>query len=597
MVPLHLHLFGRFAAHLDGNALAFARRKSAALLAYLALHPGPHRRESLAALLWPDARGDDARLSLRVTLADVRKAAGTALLLHGTEAVELHPDSVAASDCARFESLLLRLDACPLPQLQSALALYAAALLPDWADPWLEAPRQRLAQLHRAASLQLAGRWRSEGAYPAAIDVLRQLLRVDEADEAVQLQLIACLAAHGERDAALHQFELARQALAAQGVQPTAETLALADTLRRQAARSDTARLGNLPRPATSFVGREDELNEIETLMGQARLLTLTGTGGSGKTRLAIQAADEMAHDFDAGVYWVDLAPLADGALLHNALAKVLGVKPAPDQPLAEAIAKRIGGERLLLILDNCEHLLGACAACVHALLGACAGLRVLATSRAGLQVPGEVVWPTPALPLPPQDMPNPHLYLDNAALLLFSARAQTADSGFRLSAANAATVAAICRRLGGLPLAIELAAAQADRLSAGEILQGLAAALDLANPGNSGRHATLRAAIDWGVPPAGAGRTGVVAQAGRVCRRVHAAGCCRGGGRVHGTGGPARACAVAEHPGRRHPAGATAAERSGSHGAAHGHADPQGLRATAPCRRPRASPPAGHLA
>jgi predicted ATPase/DNA-binding CsgD family transcriptional regulator len=259
---------------------------------------------------------------------------------------------------------------------------------------------------------------------------------------------------------------------------------------------------GNLPPQLTSFVGRAGEIDAVEALLGRARLVTLVGTGGAGKTRLAIEVAGRVADRFPDGVWLVDLAPLADPALVPRALAGALSVHEQPDRELLEGVVEHLRERTLLLLLDNCEHLADACAGAAEALLRGCPAVRVLATSREALDVPGEAAWPVPPLSAP-EEAATPALdrLARYEAVRLFVERAAAAQPGFALSASNAGAVAEICRRLDGLPLAIELAAARTRALSPTEVLARLGDAFALLAPGRralAGRHRTLRGVIDW---------------------------------------------------------------------------------------------------
>ena len=243
-----------------------------------------------------------------------------------------------------------------------------------------------------------------------------------------------------------------------------------------------------LPIPLTGLVGREGELAEIDRLLRASRLLTLTGPGGSGKTRLALQAAERVGLEYPNGVHFVQLAPLTDPALVPSVVAAAVQVREPPGSGLVEALVTALRHQRRLLVLDNCEHLLDASAALAQALLQGCRGVAVLTTSREPLGIAGEVPWRVPALSVP-------------ASVQLFVARAATVSPGFRLDEQNQAAVAEICRRLDGLPLAIELAAARMRMLPVERIAAGLGDRLRLLTGGSRTAPAhqrTMAASIDW---------------------------------------------------------------------------------------------------
>jgi predicted ATPase/DNA-binding CsgD family transcriptional regulator len=257
-----------------------------------------------------------------------------------------------------------------------------------------------------------------------------------------------------------------------------------------------------LPAALTSFVGRERELAEVGGLLGRTRLLTLTGAGGVGKTRLALEAARAASEGYSDGVWLVELASLTDPALVPRSVAAALALREQPDRPILDILLTALATRRLLLVLDNCEHLLDACAALADALLRACPDLRILTSSREPLGIAGETIWRVPSLALPdPARPPAPEEFARSDAVRLFTERAVAALPSFALTAENAAAVAAICRRLDGIPLALELAAARVRALGVEQIADRLDDACRLLTVGNRAappRQRTLRATIDW---------------------------------------------------------------------------------------------------
>jgi len=258
----------------------------------------------------------------------------------------------------------------------------------------------------------------------------------------------------------------------------------------------------NLPRQLTSFIGRERDIEMAGRLLSTTSLLTLTGAGGSGKTRLALQIAFDLLDRYPDGVWIVDLAPLSDAAFLPQALAEAVGIREQPGHPLLATLVEALRPRESLLVLDNCEHLVAACAQLIDPLLRACPTLQILTTSRETLGIAGEVVWPVPPLALPAV---QPGRALEEVArteaVRLFVERATAVRPDFELTTQNAAAVVQICRRLDGLPLAIELAAVRVKMLPVAQIVARLDERFRLLRHGNRAavlRHQTLQAVIDW---------------------------------------------------------------------------------------------------
>jgi non-specific serine/threonine protein kinase len=258
----------------------------------------------------------------------------------------------------------------------------------------------------------------------------------------------------------------------------------------------------NLPLQLSSFVGRETELAEVKRLLENSRLLTLTGSGGCGKTRLALAAAGELAEGFEDGVWMVELASLADPSLVPRSVASTLGVREQPGRSLTETLSDHLGTKKVLLVLDNCEHLVEACASLAEALLHSCPELRILATSRETLGITGEVAWLVPSLSLPDlRRLPAVESLPRYESAHLFVERATGVKPTFAITEQNAPAVAQICYRLDGIPLAIELAAARAKVLSVEQIAERLDDCFRLLSAGSRTampRHRTLHATMDW---------------------------------------------------------------------------------------------------
>ncbi len=258
----------------------------------------------------------------------------------------------------------------------------------------------------------------------------------------------------------------------------------------------------NLPRQLTSFIGREKEMAEVKRLLSTAYLVTLTGSGGAGKTRLALQIAADVVENYSDGVWLAEFAPIADPALVPKTVASALNVPEQPGRDMTDSLVDALRSKTLLVVLDNCEHLLAACRGLTATLLQKCPQVRILATSREGLGVPGETVWRVPSLSLPDiRNLPASRDLVLYEAVRLFLDRATATAPAFTVTSENAYAVAQVCHRLDGIPLAVELAAARVKVLAVEQIAARLDDRFRLLTDGSPialPRHQTLRAAIDW---------------------------------------------------------------------------------------------------
>ncbi len=528
----------------------WSRRTVAALFKCLLTAPGQRlTREQAADLLWPDADRDQGSVNLRAAIHRLRAVLdepGTATSYLRSEGsillLDPHPGSPANQDQdwldadAFARAARLALAGGDITTGQAALDLYGGAYLPD--DPyedWAAARREELRQQYHALLLQLARLSADAGDSAGAVWRLRLLLAADPCHEPATRLLMRLLAATGDRAEALRAYEVLVRALRDDlDVVPTPETESLHATLRAAVASPRTepqTTPTNLPAALTSFVGRGRELAAVEHGLAQGpwgcRLLTLTGAGGGGKTRLALEVAAAVRPRYPDGAWLVELAALADPALVPATVAAALDLRELPDASFTEAMAAltdTLHSQRMLLVLDNCEHLVAACAELAARLLRACPQLQILATSREALGIAGETVWRLPPLSLPPLtedvrqfprvDAPPggaaENVVVEAAALdrlqrfeavQLFVERARASRPDFTLTGHNVAAVAQICRRLDGLPLAIELAAARLSALSARDVAARLDDRFRLLTTGNRAalpRHQTLRGVLDW---------------------------------------------------------------------------------------------------
>lgn len=528
---LRIELFGPFTVTLDGEPMAKLRtRRGQWLLALLALRA---RREVdrswLAGMLWPDATESQALGHLRRTLTDLRTALGSyawRLKTTSPRTVLLDVDA-SESDVAAFDvaaGLLERPDEDERA-LRDAARTSTKPLLEGVTEEWVfeeRAPRQeiRARMLERAATLALA-----RGDAETAITDLRALVAAEPMRESAARLLIEALGAIARYAESIQAYRQLREKLHYElNVEPSAETQATFARVRRaakaQSAEPQAAAAATSPRPAlrpgrvpaqvSEIVGRDQEAEELRLALASARLVTIAGLGGMGKTRLALHVARQIEGDIEGGAWFLDLAPLHEGELIVPALAELLETTVEPGQTVEQAITGRLTAAPSLLVVDNCEHLVADAARCAANWLAACPALRIIATSREPLGVPGEVVWRIPGLTLPlTTEMPSGIELMEFESTRLFLERAQAAMGRAPIDPVSAAATVEICRKLDGSPLAIELAAARTKVLSVTQIAQRLDDRFRLLASGPKGapeRHQTLRATIDWSYESLGRG-------------------------------------------------------------------------------------------
>jgi predicted ATPase/DNA-binding SARP family transcriptional activator/DNA-binding CsgD family transcriptional regulator len=498
-------------------------RKAAALVKLLALAPG-HRvhREQIMDRLWPDLGRKAASNNLRRVLHTARKIidadAGSHYLASEYESLVLCPGGDLWVDVDAFEEAAATARRSQDPAAcRAALDLYAGELLPeDRYAEWSQDRREQLRRLNLDLLVELARLHEGRGEDGAAIEALSRALAIEPSLEQAHLDLMRLHAIYRRRGEALAQYERLRETQQRYlGTEPDASVRALKEEIaagrfpppEQQAVRPTPegaldADKHNLPAPRTSFVGRERELLEINRALAMTRLLTLTGVGGSGKTRLALEVAKELVGIYPDGVWLIELAPLSEIESVPQAVAGALGMSERPGESLIDTLVDYLRRKQALLVLDNCEHVIEDAARLADVLLSSCPELRILATSREALNVVGEVGWPVPTLLVPE---PKRSLTVDELegfeSARLFLERASERRPGFALVPEEAPSVAEICRTLEGMPLAIELTAATVRTLSIGQISERLANSLGLLTGGGrtlSPRQRSLRGALDW---------------------------------------------------------------------------------------------------
>lgn len=522
--PLSLHMFGPMEVLVEGNPLPrLATRKRLWLLAILALRGGREvDRAWLAGALWPDSSDQKALANLRQSLAELRRALGSqsSRLRSSPRMVSLELNG-AFCDLLEFDLALLQGEA----GLRRAVEIYRGPLLECCTEDWVFTERESRELAYVKALEELADRALVAMEYGEAVRMLRLAIQSAPLNESLYRSLMRSLSLNGEGAAAAQVFRDLRTLLWRElNAAPAPETSAVYDGVRTRTIipgptlEATEKRAGRLPSQRTDLIGREDDVLEITRSIersssrrthgghgaSERRLVTLTGTGGIGKTRLAIRVAAELESSFPDGVWFVDLSPLAEASLVFNEVARTLGLAESPERSRLEALAEHVRNRKLLLVLDNCEHVAAACASLCDRLLTESSDLVILATSRQPLRVAGETVRQISGLPLPPEGSKGEAILggaLACPSVQLFIERIRDYDPSFRLTEEGASAVAQICRRLDGVPLAIELAAARAKVLSLFQIAARLDDRLKLLTTGSSSappRHQTLRATIDW---------------------------------------------------------------------------------------------------
>lgn len=509
---LELQLLGQFNLRLNGHPIDLPSRPAQSLLAYLALRPGtPYRRERLAGLLWPEATEANARSYLRQALWRIRKALEAAPRDYFA-ADDLTIAFTADGDCRLDVALLEKTDpaAAPLDELLHAIEVYHGELLPGFYDEWVAAERERLQAIYEHKLALLLERLATEERWPAVIEWAERWIALGSVPEPAYRALMRAHHATGDRASMAAAYQRCAEALRRElDVEPAAETRALLEQLSRT---EPLAAIGrppleiktNLPRQLTTFIGREREIAAIKQLLhaSTSRLITLTGSGGCGKTRLSLQVGQDVLADYAQGVWLIELAPVSDPALVTQTVATALGLREEAGRPIAATLVDYLRGRKALLLLDNCEHLVADCAQLAETLLHACPDLTILATSREQLGIAGETAFRVPSLAAPDPRLAPPIETLEHyEAVQLFSDRARLALPEFAVTADNAGAIAQICHRLDGIPLAIELAAARANVLSVDQIAARLTNVFRLLTGGSRTalpRQQTLRALMDW---------------------------------------------------------------------------------------------------
>ena len=526
MNNLSISLLGSFQATLNEEPLTQFRTKSVqAILIYLVCAAKrPSSREQLMDLLWPGMPLKSAQANLRQTVYRLRQTIPevtgkngepVSFLVTNRQTIQINPEADYLADVHEFAALIATAP-------EKAIKLYrgdflADFFLPDsetfeaWANGRREVYRQQvLAAMERVTAVSI-----ENANYDKAIQLARQQLSIDNLRENSHRQLMEAWAKNGRRQEAFTQYDYLCQLLQTElDIEPETETLTLIEAIRTGTLRKKTAPTipqfvsantrpkDNLPQRLTSFIGREKEIKAIIDLVSKNRLVMLTGVGGIGKTNLSLQVGQHLITTFPDGVWLVELAPVADLRLVPDTIAAALGLHESTDRPIQDLLLDYLREKHCLLILDNCEHLIHAVAQCVQMVLQRCPEVKILASSREALAVPGERPFHVPSLTAPSIGQPSIlEAWQEFDALRLFVERTQLVLPDFQVTSDNVDALVRICRHLDGIPLALELAAARMKVLTTAQIATRLDDRFRLLTSGSRTalpRHQTLRALIDW---------------------------------------------------------------------------------------------------
>jgi len=497
MSRLALYVFGPPRLELDEAPVHIPYRKAIALFAYLAVTGQPHTRDSLAALLWPENDQRTARAELRRILSAINRTLGSGWFSADREMVCLNtqPDPAGGMsfglDVAVFQGKLKICEShnhpptvtCPdcTPALEEAVETYSADFMAGFSlkdcpayDEWQFFQAEELRRQLTNTLVRLSSHYAGMLEYETAINHARRWISLDPLHEPAHRHLIVLYEGSGQRAAALRQYETCRQVLSEQlGVEPTEGTRVLFDRIRATTLISlpDSQPKINLPAQSTPFIGRETELAEIRVKLKQenCRLLTLLGPGGSGKTRLAIKAAEEFVDYFKHGVTFVNLAPIEEPNNIPSTIAGALNFSFSERGTPEEHLFDYLRNKKMLLVLDNFEHLLPG-AKYVNQIIKDAPGVNILATSRTNLSVTGEHLYPVMGMAYPKAPGSGNIGSQQYSAVRLFESGAKRRQPAFELTDKNIHNVVRICTLVEGMPLGIVLAANWVRMLSLGEI-------------------------------------------------------------------------------------------------------------------------------
>jgi predicted ATPase/DNA-binding SARP family transcriptional activator len=522
---LNIHLLGDFRlVNEDGVVATFTTSRMQSLLAYLVLHrDAPQPRRRIACLLWPDSVEEQARTNLRNLIYLLHQSFPDAAKYFSTDGptIQWKPDSAFMLDVAELEK------AMAAGEFETVIDLYAGDLLPDCYDEWAVIKREELRQMYAVSLEHLLKQKELEHAYHAAMGLAQRLIRYEPLQEQTYRKLMHLCALNGDYTGIIRAYNMCVTVLQNElGIEPSNETRKMYASCLKMHSQVDANSLAvtpqhpdfqtNLPHQVTTFIGRAHEKTEVRELVTRHRLVSLVGAGGVGKTRLALAVAEDLSGVFVDGVWYLDLALLADPTRVVQAVSYVMGLREEGKIPLLSRLTDHLLKMHILLLLDNCESVIEAVRYLTESLLHAVPNISFLITSRDALKVQDEVIWRVPSLSTP--DMSHrdfaartqPDNLLGEKGILIlreyesvqfFADRAAAVLPTFAITSDNAWYIGRICQQLDGIPLALELAAARVKLLTIQQIADHLTDALHILTQGDPTalpHHQTMQATLDW---------------------------------------------------------------------------------------------------
>jgi predicted ATPase/DNA-binding SARP family transcriptional activator len=524
-MALNLQFLGPPQLILENEPVNVNRRSIVALLAYLAVNvegknSQKHTREYLSAILWPDYSQAKAYTNLRHTVWEIQRLFGPGWLTTSRDTISLNTQTDIWVDVHQFEGLCLQSSSqsdvlSRISLLAEAVKLYRNHFLTGFSlregttfNEWAFVKSKDIQNKLLGILTALCEDYCALGQANRAVPFAQQLIALDPLNESAHRRLMEIYLQTEQHNAALKQYQALQRTLRKEfNLDPQPETRQLYKRILKrdlkpiQLKQEVITPKHNLPAQHSTFIGRDGEKAKIAHLLETNHFVTLAGVGGIGKTSLAVQVGQKVLKNYPDGVWFVTFDSLSDPALVPQTVAAVLGIRDGAHHSMIDALINRLHEKTILLIFDNCEHLLGACRQLIKPLLQNCDNLKILVTSREILDLEGELIFYLSSLSTPEYQEISFEKLNKYESIQLFTERAALASPSFSLTRENAKTIIDICNRVDGIPLAIELAAARVNVLQVEEILEQLRVSFRL--PANDSqailpRHQTLQLSMDW---------------------------------------------------------------------------------------------------